>query len=155
MMLEVGESFGLILFVSVTLFLLRRAGWLVLPYFMYGALAICAFFLTGVSYGVSFSASPNYSPLLKITGASVSRAVDERGGVYRLYRDKNWPAEIVDREKSSTSLILIVLVSILALGILIGLAGKVLFIFMEPPYKVPRIRSLRDQLEEAHPTWYR
>lgn len=46
-------------------------------------------------------------------------------------------------------LLVLGLASVGSVGIHIGLT------LMEPPYKVPRIRCLREQLEEAHPTWYR
>lgn len=37
-----------------------------------------------------------------------------------------------------------------------GFGMQIVFtLILEPPYKVPRMRCLREQLEEAHPSWYK
>lgn len=78
----------------------------------------------------------------------------EGGPTYDWYREDNWTVERLDPEGKKVSAIPIALLSLLAFAVVVGVIGNIFFVFMEPPYRVPRIRSLRDQLEEAHPTWY-
>lgn len=40
-------------------------------------------------------------------------------------------------------------------GTLGGVAYSILSVVKGPSYEVPRVKCLRQQLEEAHPTWYR
>lgn len=49
----------------------------------------------------------------------------------------------------------IVVFLVLFLGLLAGIGFCVLDVAAEPPFAVPRMRCLREQLEEAHPSWYR
>ncbi|EPY43474.1 hypothetical protein AGDE_00447 [Angomonas deanei] len=49
----------------------------------------------------------------------------------------------------------IVIFLILVFSMFGGIATLLLDIMKEPPYTVPRMRCLREQLEEAHPTWYK
>eukprot|EP00796_Vickermania_ingenoplastis_P009571 gene9571-6726_t len=49
----------------------------------------------------------------------------------------------------------LVVVILAGLSVLGGVGAHVGLILLEPPYKVPRMRCLREQLEEAHPTWYK
>ncbi|KEG10316.1 hypothetical protein DQ04_03881010 [Trypanosoma grayi] len=49
----------------------------------------------------------------------------------------------------------IVALLVLAIAVLAALAYHTVLVVREPPYKAPRVRCLREQLEEMHPTWYR
>ncbi|ORC86935.1 uncharacterized protein TM35_000252310 [Trypanosoma theileri] len=49
----------------------------------------------------------------------------------------------------------IVAMLVLILALAAGVGYYVLLVVREPPYKAPRVYSLREQLEELHPTWYR
>ncbi|KAK7194587.1 hypothetical protein NESM_000376900 [Novymonas esmeraldas] len=70
-----------------------------------------------------------------------------------LYRERVLPSntDVVDTFLP----VRIVVFLVLALGTLAGLAMHVLSLVNSPPYEVPRVRCLRQQLEEAHPSWYR
>ncbi|KAG5484255.1 hypothetical protein CUR178_07411 [Leishmania enriettii] len=49
----------------------------------------------------------------------------------------------------------IVVFILMALGTFSGLAFHIFTLVNSPPYETPRVRCLRQQLEEAHPSWYR
>ncbi|KAH9598372.1 hypothetical protein LSM04_004482 [Trypanosoma melophagium] len=49
----------------------------------------------------------------------------------------------------------VVAMVILILALAAGLGYYILSVVREPPYKAPHVYSLREQLEELHPTWYR
>ncbi|EAN83902.1 hypothetical protein C3747_66g187c [Trypanosoma cruzi] len=44
---------------------------------------------------------------------------------------------------------------LLFLAFFAAVGYHVLLVIWEPPYKAPRVRCLREQLKELHPTWYR
>lgn len=69
------------------------------------------------------------------------------------YRERQLPAntDVVDKYLP----VRIVVFVVLALGTLAALAFQILLLCGSPPYETPRVRCLREQLEEAHPTWYK
>ncbi|RNF27197.1 uncharacterized protein Tco025E_00571 [Trypanosoma conorhini] len=44
---------------------------------------------------------------------------------------------------------------LLLLALLAAAVYNVMLVVREPPYKAPKVRCLRERLEELHPTWYR
>lgn len=115
------------------------------------------FFLTlfffCITYDAFFPFSKEHFSFVSTSISAVSKALTETV-MSSTYREPNWLDELQNNKRGESSLLGIVLVLLLGLGIVVGAAGKIVFTCMEPPYKVPRIRSLRDQLEDAHPTWY-
>lgn len=49
----------------------------------------------------------------------------------------------------------VVVIVVMVTFIFVGLGVHVALVVLEPPYRVPRMRCLREQLELAHPTWYK
>ncbi|KAG5485039.1 hypothetical protein LSCM1_07119 [Leishmania martiniquensis] len=49
----------------------------------------------------------------------------------------------------------IVIVTLMAVATVSGLAFHLFTLMNSPPYEAPRVRCLRQRLEEAHPSWYR
>lgn len=69
------------------------------------------------------------------------------------YRERQLPAntDVIDKFVP----VRIVIFVVMALATIGGLAFYILALVSSPPYEVPRVRCLREQLEEAHPSWYR
>ncbi|KPA76068.1 hypothetical protein ABB37_08200 [Leptomonas pyrrhocoris] len=69
------------------------------------------------------------------------------------YRERQLPAntDVIDKYLP----VRIVVFIVLALGTLAAIVFQILLLCSSPPYETPRVRCLREQLEEAHPTWYR
>ncbi|ESL07741.1 hypothetical protein TRSC58_04566 [Trypanosoma rangeli SC58] len=49
----------------------------------------------------------------------------------------------------------IVAMLLLSLALIAAVVYNVFLVVWEPPYKAPRVRCLRERLEELHPTWCR
>lgn len=69
------------------------------------------------------------------------------------YRERQLPAntDVVDTYLP----VRIVVFVALAFGTLAAVGFQVLLLCGSPAYETPRVRCLREQLEEAHPTWYK
>lgn len=69
------------------------------------------------------------------------------------YRERQLPS---NTDVTDTYLpVRIVVFIVLALGTFAAVAFQILLLCGSPPYTTPRVRCLREQLEEAHPTWYK
>lgn len=80
------------------------------------------------------------------------RAVTGEPAAFSPYRDTPMPvnSELVDR-LMPVNIVVFILMTLAALG---GIAFQVLSCLTAPPYTVPRMKCLREQMEAAHPTWY-
>ncbi|KPI86943.1 hypothetical protein ABL78_3989 [Leptomonas seymouri] len=69
------------------------------------------------------------------------------------YRERQLPlnTDVVDTYFPVRTVVFLVL----ALGALAAISFQIILLYKSPPYETPRVRCLREQLEEAHPTWYR
>jgi hypothetical protein len=69
------------------------------------------------------------------------------------YRERQLPVntDVIDKYLP----VRIVVFIVLALGTLAAVAFQILLLCGSPPYETPRVRCLREQLEEAHPSWYK
>lgn len=153
MISETGVSYcGIVLVAGIGVLLCVRGRELRLR-FACAAIFFVVFFLLSITYGAYFPFSKKYFSRASISISAFSKASIEIA-MNDTYREANWLDELQNGNGSNASLLGAVLVILMVLAIVVGAAGKILFICMEPPYKVPRIRSLRDQLEDAHPTWY-
>ncbi|KAL7698907.1 hypothetical protein NQL31_000387 [Lotmaria passim] len=77
----------------------------------------------------------------------------EAAGAVFYYRERQLPSntDVIDKYLP----VRIVVFVVLALGTLAGFALQIILLCSSKPYETPRVRCLREQLEEAHPTWYK
>lgn len=73
-------------------------------------------------------------------------------GVLDGYREKGYDPSTFTAVDTYIPIRLVVFI-LLLLGLVGGVGVYVALRLLEPPYKVPRMRCLRDQLAEAHPSW--
>ncbi|CAJ1018664.1 hypothetical protein Q4I30_001689 [Leishmania utingensis] len=69
------------------------------------------------------------------------------------YRERQLPSNTYPVDKLVS--VRIVVLVVLALSVLAGISLHILTLAKSPPYEAPRVRCLRQQLKEAHPSWYR
>lgn len=84
---------------------------------------------------------------------SAPRATPEVAPPFSPYRETLMPADSTLIDKFMPVRIVMLLVT--ALTVFGGVAYQLLSMLGAPAYTVPRMKCLREQLEEQHPSWYR
>lgn len=128
--------------------LLCIVGWCFIPDAILG-IFVAAIVLPLIVYGLLLTA-PKKLP-------SNASAVDEEAILRRslAYRERVFLPSDMTAVDTLLPVRLVVFL-LLFLSVVGGFGVQIVFtLVLEPPYRVPRMRCLREQLEEAHPSWYK
>ncbi|EPY35072.1 hypothetical protein STCU_00367 [Strigomonas culicis] len=138
MLLGVGEgNFAVLVTIGVAVVAALLGGYFMPRFALF--IAIGCIGLPFIVYGCILTSPQKASPEVYL-GPSV-------------YRERRLPTDTYLIDKFVPVRIVIFIVFVFAM--LGGIAALLLGILTEPPYRVPRMRCLREQLEESHPNWYK